>query len=206
MERKNAERLIKGLEKHAAAYFGDIPIIQKEIIHAAFLETLLNANADNSSGFYTTIPRNQQFIAGQELGNMPEIYHSISLNMILRNTIAGENSLSKLQKFHYDLISILGYEYGSPLIRNLLAERSLTDIMVASPNPFSLLAEFKTYDHDNEDDDLYIISIPVLVIPDAQFEGALKEWTNKNTLYEKEVGLFFRHAKRIAKKDYTNTN
>ena len=69
-------------------------------------------------------------------------------------------------------------------------------------DPFSLLAQFQTYDYDNPEETLFILTRPILVIPDAADAKSIYEWEEAHTLPLKEVGAVFRHQKRITMQDY----
>ena len=54
----------------------------------------------------------------------------------------------------------------------------------------------------NEDETLFKIVRPILIIPGAKNQQSIIDWEEQNKIYRKEVGLLFRHLKKIKKQEY----
>ena len=80
------------------------------------------------------------------------------------------------------------------------ANKNLVEIMARNDHPFSLLGKLQTYDFGNPDEDLFVITKPVLVIPGAEDSKLIDDWEEANTTYEKEIDLFFlKYNRKIPK-------
>jgi len=103
----------------------------------------------------------------------------------------------------YEAIAFtLGEDSSDALSRNLRSEGKLVEMMTKCEEPFSLLGKFQSYDFDNPNETLFVVTRPVLVIPGAKNMKPIHDWEKANTTYEKEVGLFFRHSKKIKPQGY----
>lgn len=186
MDTKIAERLVGELGRH-----GGIIIPDNEL----FLPILVSADVPESSRFYETLPCRRQL--AQETG----CCHYLSLRKILRNRNARKYQLSQLKKAYEAVASAIGAYSSDALTRNLRADAALLEMMEGCEEPFSLLGKFQTYDYDNPDGTLFVVTRPVLVIPGAKNTMPIQSWEEANTTYEKEVGIF-RHNKRVRPQEY----
>jgi len=187
MDKEIAEILIDELGRHSEMIVPD-----REL----FLEILLKTNVPESSKFYEILHDKQQLL--EETNR----YHYFSLRRILRNRNARDYQLSKWKQTYEAVASALGIYSSDVLSRKLRSDKDLVGIMEESKHPFSLLAKLQTYDFDNPDETLFIITRPVLIIPDARDTKKILDWEKTNTTYEKEVGILFRHPKRIKVVEY----
>ena len=186
MERSLAESLIDELTKHLGIINPD-----KDL----FLNILTSAEVPESSKFYEVLPNKQQLVEERKR------YHYLSLRKVLRNRNAKENQLSLWKSKYESIASAFGICSSDVLSRNLRVNKDLIEMMDECKEPFSLLGEFQTYNFDNHDETLFIITRPVLVIPSVENRKPYN-WENANTKYEKEVGVIFRHSERIKPQEY----
>ena len=187
MDKKVAEKLVDELERQHRA----IPIDK-----GMFIDILMSFPILKSSRFYEELPDKQQLI--EESGR----YHYFSLRRVLRNKNAKNYRLSRAKQAYEALASTLGIYSSDVLSRKLRADKELVKMIADNENPYSLLGKFKTYDFDNPDETLFIMTKPVLAIPDAKNIAKISDWEEANTIYEKEVGIFFRHPKIIKSQEY----
>lgn len=187
MDIKIAESLLSELGRHSGIVTPD---------RRLFLDILVSTDVPESSRFYEGLPDKQQLV--QETGR----YHFLSLRRVLRNRNARSYQLSQWKKAYESITSVFGAYSSDALSRNLRTNRDLVEMMAECREPFSLLGKFQTYDFDNPDETLYMVTQPVLVIPGAKDTKSICDWETANTIYEKEVGLFLRHPKRISPQKY----
>lgn len=187
MDNVIAEKLLDALKRRPEIVTPDSKL---------FLEMLVSTNVPESSRFYEVLPDREQVV--QETNR----YHRLSLRRVLRNKNARAYQLGAWKRVVQEAISILGIYSSDALTRNLRANKELVGIMGECEAPFSLLGKFQTYDFDNPDETLFIITRPVLIIPGAKDTVKIHDWESVNTTYEKEVGLLLRHAKRIRPQEY----
>lgn len=187
MDKQIAENLIRELSGHPGIISPDKNL---------FLGMLVQAEVPESPNFYETLQDKQQLV---EEG---ERYHYLSLQRILRNENARDHYLPKWKKAYESIASILGVYSSDGLTRDLRANKTLIEMIAECEKPFSLLGKFQTYDHDNLDRTLFVITRPVLVIPGAKDTNPIYNWEHANTVYQEEVGLIFRHLKRIKAQEY----
>ncbi|MEA3248197.1 MAG: hypothetical protein U9Q73_00665 [Nanoarchaeota archaeon] len=187
MDRKIAKTLVDELEKHGSLVTPDRKL---------FLNELVSAYIPESSKFYEVLPGEKQSV--QESGR----YHYLSLRRILRNGNAKDYQLSQGKKTYEAIASAFGAYSSDTLSRNLRSDGTLVEMMARCDEPFSLLGKFQSYDFDNPGGALFVVTRPVLVIPNAKDMKPIHDWEEANTTYEKEVGLFFRHPKRIKPQEY----
>jgi hypothetical protein len=187
MDRKVAETLVSELGRQVRIVTPD---------NELFLDVLVSADVPESSRFYEVLPDKQQLV--QEIGR----YHYLSLRRVLRNGNARDYQISQWKKAYEAIASAFGAYSSDALSRNLRADGTLVDMMARCEEPFSLLGKFQLYDFDNPDETLFIVTRPVLVIPGAKDMNPIHDWEEANTTYEKEVGLLFRHPKRIKPQEY----
>ncbi len=187
MDRKIAETLVSELGIHGSLVTPDSEL---------FLNELVSVDVPESSRFYEVLPGKQQLV--EENGR----YHSLSLRRVLRNRNAKDYQLSQWKKAYEAIASVFGAYSSDALSRNLRADGTLVEMMAGCDEPFSLLGKFQSYDFDNPDATLFIVTRPVLVIPGAKDMKPIHDWEKANTTYEKEVGLLFRYPKRIKPQEY----
>jgi hypothetical protein len=186
MDKKDAETLIDALAHHSG-----IPVFDEE----KFMNILEKTDVSESSRFYESLPLEQQTIYESDR------YHYLSLRRILRNEEAKDYEYSGWKKGWEGLAKEFGIYSSTVLSRNLRAEPLLVSMMAESEHPFSLLGKLETYDTSKEH--LYRITKPILVVPDTEDSFKITEWENKNSIYEKEEGVFFfRGFKRIKPEKY----
>ncbi len=187
MDRKVAEKLVSELGRHGGLVTPD---------NELFLDVLVSIDVSQSSRFYERLSDKKQLV--EETGR----YHYLSLRRVLRNRNARDYQLSQWKKAYEAIISAFGAYSSDVLSRNLRADATLVEMMARCEEPFSLLGKFQTYDFDNPDETLFIVTRPVLVIPGEKDMKSIHDWEEANTTYEKEVGFFFRHPKRIKLQEY----
>jgi len=174
MDRKVAETLVSELGRQVR-----IVTPNKEL----FLDVLVSADVPESSRFYEFLPDKRQSV--QETGR----YHSLSLRRVLRNRNARDYQLSR-------------WKISDTLVRNLGSDGKLVEMMSRCEEPFSLLGKFQSYNFDNPDEKLFVVTRPVLVIPGAKNMKPIHDWEEANLIYEKEVGFFSKYLKRIKPQEY----
>jgi hypothetical protein len=191
MEIKTAETLVDELERHE-----NLITIDKGL----FLNELVSVDVPQSSRFYEVTPGKRQLVEGT--GS----YHNLSLRRVLRNENARNYQLSQWKKAYETVLSAFGAYSSDALSRNLRADRTLVDMMANCKEPFSLLGKLESYDFDNPDDCLFIVTRPVLVVPGAKDRNPIYEWEEANTTYEKEVRLMglFPIQRKISPQKYSS--
>jgi len=187
LDKKIAEKLIDELEGHSG-------IIKPE--RELFLNILVSAEIPDSSKFYENLPEKKQL--SEEFNR----YHYLSLRRVLRNRNARNYRLSEWKKAYEAIASAMRIYSSDSISRNLRANKDVVEMMAECREPYSLLGKFKIYDFNNPDKALFVISRPVLIIPGAKDKGPIYEWENDNTTHEEEVGIIFRHLKRINPQEY----
>ncbi len=189
MDRKIAETLVDELGRH-----GSLVTLDSEL----FLNELVSADVPESSKFYEVLPGKRQLV--EETGRN----HYLSLRRVLRNRNARDYQLSQWKKAYETIASAFGVYSSDALSRNLRVDGNLVEIMSRSEQPFSLLGKFQSYDFDNPNDILFVITRPVLVIPGAKDMKPIHDWEEANTTYEKEVRFMglFPTQKRIKPQEY----
>lgn len=186
MEREVAEVLIDGLENHPEIIPPD---------RSLFMNTLTSTKVPASSRFYVELPDTQQIVQDAER------HHYLSLRRVLRNRNAEKRQQSLLKQTYEVLAALVGVYSSDILARRLREDKGLVDMMARSRHPFSLLGKFQTYDLVSPAV-LFIVTRPVLVIPDAEDVSKILAWERANTTYEKESGFLFRHTKRVQAQEY----
>ena len=192
MERKVAEQLVESLSNH----YGIIPVDKKN-----FIELLTSLNIRPTSKFYVELLDVHKY--KQLLQEGSRRYHYLSIRRVLINKNVGYG-VSFVKKIWSSLVSRVIWS-SNVFSRSLRLNPKIVKILTESESTFSLLAKLETYDYDNKDGVLYVASKPVLAVPNAKGKDieTMKEWEEKNTFYEKEVGfLFFRYLKKISFKKY----
>ncbi|HLD42356.1 MAG TPA: hypothetical protein VJB08_00020 [Candidatus Nanoarchaeia archaeon] len=186
MEKQVAEKLFNELGRHPG-----IMAPQPDL----FLDVLVSAEVPESE-FYQSLPHRQQLL------EEPLCYHYLSLSGVFQNRNAQDHYVSPWKRRYEAVASAIGLMPSDSLIRSLRADWGLIESMERCEDPFSLLAQFQTYDYDNPEETLFILTRPILVIPDAADAKSIYEWEEAHTLPLKEVGAVFRHQKRITMQDY----
>ncbi len=186
MEREIAERLVDELGKHSGIISPDKKL---------FLDVLISADIPESSRFYETLQNKQQFVDGTDQ------CHYLSLRKVLRNNNAKDCLLSQWKKAYESFISTFSFYSSKSLSRNLRADKGIMEMITECKEPFSLLGKFKTYDYNNHEEELFIITKPILIIPGVKDMKQIYNWEEANAVYEKEVGIF-RNLKRIKSEEY----
>lgn len=188
MNRTLAQQLFVELQKHA------------EIVTAnhSLFDLLVSSEIPESSRFYEPLPDTPQLV--QEEG----CYHHLSLRRILRNRYVRHAQPSSWKRACEATAAFLGIYSSDVLTRDLQANALLVETMTQCPHPFSLLGKLQSYNFDNEDGPLFVITRPVLVIPGTTDMEPVYAWERRNTRYEQEVrmlGVFLRQ-KRIRPEEY----
>ncbi len=186
MEREIAERLVNELGNHSRIISPDKKL---------FLDVLVSTDIQESSRFHEVLQDKQQ------LAEESDSYYSLSLRRILRNSNAKRYKLSQWKKAYESFISTFSFYSSDSLSRNLRADKGIIEMMAECKEPFSLLGKFKTYDFDNSEETLFVVTRPVLVIPGVRDTNRIYGWEEANTIYEKEVGIF-RNLKKIKPHEY----
>ena len=195
IRRKVAEQLIESLSNHT----GVIPVDKKK-----FIELLTSINIEPTSKFYAELPDDDNKY--KQLLQESRKYHYLSIRRILINRNANYN-VSLVKKIWGRLISKVSWSSNVFIFtRSLRLNTKIVEILTESKDDFSLLAKLETYDYDNNDEALFVISKPILSVSKAKQQDIeiIKKWEEKNTFYWKEIGfLFFRYLKRISFKKYS---
>jgi hypothetical protein len=189
MDKDVAEKLLNELGRHGGIVIPDYQL---------FLDVLISTDIPECSRFYECLTDKQQLV--QETGR----YHYLSLRRVIRNVNAKDYQLSQWKKMYEAVASAFGVYSSDSLSRNLRANSTLVEIMARCEEPFSLLGKFQSYNFDNPDETLFVVTRPVLVIPGLKDLEPIYDWEEKNTTYEKEVGLmgFLPILKRIKPQEY----
>src|SRR3989338_8637514 len=191
MKREIAEQLVESLSNHT----GVIPVDKKK-----FIELLNSINIEPTSKFYAELPDDDNKY--KQLLQESRKYHYLSIRRILINRNASYN-VSLVKKIWGRLISKVSWS-SNVFTRSLRLNTKIVEILTESKDDFSLLAKLEIYDYDNNEA-LFVISKPILSVPKAKDNDIeiIKEWEEKNTFYEEEIGfLFFRYPRRISFKKY----
>lgn len=186
MEKQAVDKLIACMQSHPGMIVLDRPL---------FTDILLATYVPRSSTFYETFSDDlKQTVTGDNQ------YVNFSLRRVLRNYNAAHVDAG-FRGFYRSILSGMAKYSSTALAENISADNDLIELMAQSAqagNEFSLLGKMETYDYSNPEEILFIERRPVLVIPDVQDMGAMMDWEQKNTRYEKEVGLpFLKHTRRI---------
>jgi len=189
MDRKIAETLVDELGRHGSLVTPDRDL---------FLNELVSVDVPYSSKFYEVTPGKQQLV--EETGR----YHYLSIRRVLRNRNAKDYQLSQWKKAYEAIASAFGAYSSDALSRNLRADGTLVEMMARCDEPFSLLGKFQSYDFDNPDETLFVVTRPVLVIPGVKDMKPIHDWEEANTTYEKEVRMMglLPTQKRIKPQEY----
>lgn len=188
MDEGVAETLVGELVRHSG-----IITLDKNL----FLDLLVSTDVQESSRFYEALPDQQQPV--QETNRC----HYLSLRRILRNGNARNYQISRWKKAYEAFASVLGVYSSDALSRSLRANKDLIEMIAGCDCPFSLLGKLQTYDFDNSDQTLFIITRPILIIPNASNIKPIINWEKANTTYEKEASLFFfKRQRRIRSQEY----
>ena len=139
--------------------------------------------------FSVKLPYDKQLIEDERR------YHYISLRRILTNSLAER----KGRRFSM-IPSFVSYS-SSNLVASLMEVGDLVRAMKEADLPFSLLAKLKTYDYDNPEENMFVITRPLLVIPsvnqpDITSERGIDFWEQNNTRYQMESWPFRRMINR----------
>ncbi len=191
MEKRLAEYLIEEFSKHPG-----LADLDKNL----FVETLASTEVPESKGFSQKL-KDTEYLMHEG----SSCYSYVSLREILRNENAIRCQLQRFGEIWGAVASAFGFYESDELTRNLRTNREILEDMVGSKSEFSLLGKIKTYDFGNPDETLFVITRPILVIPQAKYMKAIKTWEENNITYEREVGIFFRHLKRVSKKEYLDS-
>lgn len=190
MGKRTAEILVKALSVHP----GIIPV-DKGFFIDSLKKIKIPTFLGGSKRFYIKLPDKQQIL------NEIERYHCLSIGRILLNDNAYNYKLSGIKKVWESFVKRVGYS-SDVFTRNLRLNETIVTSMYQSAQPFSLLAKFETFDYNS----LTQSTMPILIIPGVDYNDrygqAVLSWEQNNAVYEKEVGLFFRHFKKISLKTY----
>ena len=83
----------------------------------------------------------------------------------------------------------MGAYSSSLLVESLLANEDIVDILAASPHAFSLLGKLTLYDYDNPEETLFVVTKPLLIVPERPDAPAIVSWEKGKSTYEQEVGI-----------------
>ncbi len=178
MERNYSEELIKGLSRHSETFgFNE----------SKFTDFLTSFEISESSRFYEEIEESLE--SRQYLITFREDY-KILLKMIIRNANAEKHYLSGFMEKWEITLSKIGVYNPCGVVRNLRTNKSLLGMMSSSEekgNPFSLLADFRSYDSVNHSRGPRSHR-PLLIIPGISDGERRKvyEWESENIVHEKE--------------------
>ena len=126
-----------------------------------------------------------------------------SLRRIIRNHNAEKAKLTGFKRLVADTSGILRRHDSTTLLRKLREEEELMELMRKSAeqeNPFSLLGKLEIYEYGNPKEILYTCKKPILIIPEQVNNPLVSLWEEKNTLYQKQKGLF--RVKKITREEY----
>lgn len=159
-----------------------------------FLDALVKTDVSDSSALAQTISPCYQLI--EDIG---PTHHYLSLRRVVQNQMVGHHPLSP-RRLVDAAASAIGMYSSDALLRNVQASRELTDMMAECEHPFSLLGKLRTYDFDNPNNDAFIITRPILIIPELKDRSSVQKWEEAKTLYQKEG--FLRIPTRITPEEY----
>jgi hypothetical protein len=203
MDEKMAMLLLGKLEERLKC-FGIIELTGSLPKKKEFLNLLTAATITPSSlKFYDELPElpeNDQCLVQQNSSN----YSYISLRRVLNNARAESYQLSRWKQVWEAFIFRWGIYSSDVLTRKLRVNKYLTQVLINSKHPFSLLCKLKTFEVNHPDERLYVTERPILVIPDLLSDHTIKilSWEIRHTIYKKEVGFLFRHLRRIWPRHY----
>lgn len=159
------------------------------------------------------VPESSRF--GMDLSNSPTVtlenhgennYHSLKLSKLLRNVNAKNQYLSAWKSLVEATTSKLGITSSDVLSRKIRREKQFVDAMSANIDPYSLLAILESYDYNNPENQLFVMTRPILVIPYCKdhVSGQIMQWQKRNTTYSKEVSTFFPfiYNKKITEEEF----
>ena len=202
---KIEDEMVEALMDAFCAHPLIIPV-DKELFVNLLKSIEIPISLENSKRFYIEFPEYSQY--SQSFMEGYGRYYSLSIRRILFNNNADNYKLSSIKKvWEYLIKQVRGYS-SNVFARDIRLKEKIVKLMFqkAYNNPFSLLAKFETFDFENQDLTLFHSIKPILVIPGVDYGGengrAILSWEHDNMVYEKEVGLFFRHFKRISQKEY----
>lgn len=194
IERKVAEQLVDSLSCHA----GIIPVDKIK-----FVELLTSIDIPISRKFYVDLSDDDKC---KQLLQETRRYHYLSIRRVLINKNV-DYRVSLVKKIWGKIISKIGRAWPSNVFsRNLRLNAKIAKILAESKSPYSLLVKFETYDYDNQDEVMFVISKPILAVSTNINQDDIEiitEWERANTKYEKEVGFSpVKYLKRISFKKY----
>jgi len=169
-----------------------------EIKQELFLEILSRINMPKSAETYEIKTDQNQLI------QKTKMYSYLSLKTIINNYQLKEEPLSFQKKFFQFLP--LQQRKENPFYTKLKENNELVNLIKKCSEPFSILAEFKTYDVGSPNEVLYILTKPILGIPGATNKSVvekIRQWEEDTLTYEIEGGLTrFGFPIRISKEEY----
>jgi hypothetical protein len=195
MDVKVAERLVTELERHSRIVTPD---------RRLFLDELALTEIPEPFGPFQTLPGKTQLVT--EGRN----YYYLSLRRLLNNREARLGQMSLLRRIYNAVISTPRAYSSNSLIRGLMTDSALVDLMKGCSEPFSLLGKFQSYELNTVEvdgethEDFFVVTRPVLVIPGTKDMRRIHGWEEENTRYGKEVRLmgFVPIQKRIKPQKY----
>lgn len=143
---------------------------------------------------YESLPKNMQ--THQETGK----YHELSLRRIVNNHATEKPTAG--QKIWDELTTTFGAYSSDRLCRDIAGNGDLRQLLRNSAVPVSLLAKMKTYDYNNPDEKLFIVTRPVLVVSGVEDMNPILEWERSHTRYEQETRLWVPLQRRITAEQY----
>jgi len=193
MQPSIAEDLIGGLETRIKG----LPNPEK------FVEALERTEVAQSKRFYEPLPYDRQPVQDDPEGN----YHMVSIRRILRNRNAHEQHSTGLKKWWANFVYKRGFYSSNVLTRKMRTDPAVIGLMKTADAPYSLLAKLETFEFDNAEEQLFIITKPVLIIPGQESNAAVQEWEDSVKMLEEERFTFLgmcrlSRQKRISEAQY----
>ncbi len=146
-----------------------------------FVAALERTEVAQSKRFYEPLPLDPQLIQDGE-----QRYHMVSIRRILRNRNAYEQHLAGPKKWWANMVFGMGVYSSNVLTRQLRTNPAVVGLLQTADAPYSLLAKVETFKFDNPQDQLFIITKPMLIIPGKENSPAVHEWEDSVAKFEEE--------------------
>lgn len=193
MEETDCRQLVDGLSKRIM--FSDE---NRNAFIRALSSTFINPD---STKFYVESPYDEtQQCPIEEYRK----YHYLSIRGILINKNA-EWNVSLVKKVWNVFVNRINW-FSKAYSRELGINKQIARILKKSAYPFSLLVKMQTFDYNNPEETLFIITKTILIVPNASQEDleTITDWEWKKERYEKEVGVF-RQLRKSSSKEYLSS-
>ncbi|MFC1728220.1 hypothetical protein ACFLZ7_02000 [Nanoarchaeota archaeon] len=186
MDRGLAELLVEGIAQNPAITDEGIKLDQGKLV-----DFLVKTNVPESSRFQHVLPDNEQ----SEAHDNKKHYSSFSLRRVLRNKRVGSHHLLSLVPSLQELAHMLSFYSSTVISRRIRENPDFNSRMKGCDHPYSLLGKLTVSDYNNDQEHLYRMIEPVVIIPGAQggMDHLFFQRFNRTYLRQKgEIGWFSR--------------